>query len=156
MEHCINISVFTNKQKKSRNYDVYYIKQSLFNHFNLLGNVKNWTKFLDNHSSDDNSLSQFKKNLNENFTPIPPVIVNNITAYNDEDKAEFFASCYALQFFTNSAHHSLVNMLLIFFSPPFLILSLKLNKLLSITLSKIPRTAKPVDSITYIVRNIYY
>lgn len=59
---------------------------------------KNWLKFLENLSSDDSSLWRIKKKLNNNYTPIPPLISNNSTVYKDQDKDDCLANSHEKQF----------------------------------------------------------
>ena len=62
---------------------------------------KQWGDFLDSLSPQDNSLWRIKKKLNKDSNPIPPITVNNITAYTDLEKANFFANAYEVQFSPN-------------------------------------------------------
>lgn len=62
---------------------------------------KSWEDFLDTLTPEDNSLWKLRRRLNANKSPIPPITVNNRTAYTDEEKANFFADAYEKQFSPN-------------------------------------------------------
>lgn len=68
-------------------------KSGVYNLNNKIKNLifeekqKTWTKFIENLSTGNNSLSEIKNNLNKNFNPIFILIVKNVIVYTDEDKA---------------------------------------------------------------------